>query len=59
MRPDGPRQVRDAVRADLATGEYGYDLPHVRRMGEADAMDCLRADSDRVGAGRRERAVCA
>ncbi|MEN3362184.1 MAG: hypothetical protein V7637_6166 [Mycobacteriales bacterium] len=29
---DGLRRVRDAVPADVAAGEYGYDLPYFGRM---------------------------
>src|ERR671930_7373 len=44
---DGLRQVRDACDADVAAGEYGYDLPYFRRMLEAGAVDCLQADVSR------------
>jgi L-alanine-DL-glutamate epimerase-like enolase superfamily enzyme len=46
---DGLRQVRDAVRADVAAGEYGGDLTYFRRMCAADAVDCLQADASRCG----------
>ncbi|MFL1595343.1 mandelate racemase [Rhodococcus ruber] len=46
---DGLRQVRDAVRPDVAAGEYGYDLPYFRRMCAAGAVDCLQADVSRCG----------
>ncbi|WP_345701355.1 enolase C-terminal domain-like protein [Kitasatospora terrestris] len=39
--------VRDAVTADVAAGEYGYDLPYFARM--APAVDCLQADATRCG----------
>jgi L-alanine-DL-glutamate epimerase-like enolase superfamily enzyme len=45
----GLRQVRDAVRADVAAGEYGYDLFYFRRVCEAGAVDCLQADLSRCG----------
>jgi len=45
----GLRQVRDAVRADVAAGEYGCDLAYFRRMCAADAVDCLQADASRCG----------
>jgi L-alanine-DL-glutamate epimerase-like enolase superfamily enzyme len=45
----GLRQVRDAVTADVAAGEYGYDLFYFRRMCEAGAVDCLQADVSRCG----------
>ena len=43
----GLREVRDAVRADVAAGEYGYDLYYFRRMCEAAAVDCLQVDASR------------
>ncbi|MGI9006296.1 MAG: enolase C-terminal domain-like protein [Streptosporangiaceae bacterium] len=46
---DGLREVRDAVRADVAAGEYGYDLYYFRRMCSAGAVDCLQADVSRCG----------
>jgi L-alanine-DL-glutamate epimerase-like enolase superfamily enzyme len=46
---DGLREVRDAVRADVTAGEYGYDLPYFRRMCAAGAVDCLQADVSRCG----------
>jgi L-alanine-DL-glutamate epimerase-like enolase superfamily enzyme len=46
---DGLREVRDAVSADVAAGEYGYDLPYFRRMCAAGAVDCLQADVSRCG----------
>ncbi|WP_282693309.1 enolase C-terminal domain-like protein [Streptomyces sp. CC208A] len=45
--PDGLRLVRDAVAADVAAGEYGYDLPYFARM--APVVDCLQADASRCG----------
>ncbi|MFJ9948334.1 enolase C-terminal domain-like protein [Kitasatospora sp. NPDC091207] len=39
--------VRDALTADVAAGEYGYDLPYLARM--APAVDCLQADATRCG----------
>jgi len=45
----GLREVRDAVRADVAAGEYGYDLYYFRRMCEAAAVDCLQVDASRCG----------
>ncbi|MDV3126886.1 mandelate racemase [Mycobacterium sp. 21AC1] len=41
--------VREAVDADVAAGEYGYDLTYFRRMCEAGAVDCLQADATRCG----------
>ncbi|MHA6783266.1 enolase C-terminal domain-like protein [Pseudonocardia saturnea] len=45
----GLREVRDAVRADVAAGEYGGDPTYFRRMCEAGAVDCLQADATRCG----------
>jgi L-alanine-DL-glutamate epimerase-like enolase superfamily enzyme len=45
----GLAAVRAAVRADVAAGEYGYDLTYFRRMCEAGAVDCLQADVSRCG----------
>ncbi|SFB19603.1 L-alanine-DL-glutamate epimerase [Amycolatopsis marina] len=46
---DGLRRVRDAVSADVAAGEYGYDLPYFRRMLDAGSVDCLQVDVTRCG----------
>ncbi len=45
----GLREVRDAVTADVAAGEYGYDLPYFARMASSGAVDCLQADVTRCG----------
>jgi L-alanine-DL-glutamate epimerase-like enolase superfamily enzyme len=45
----GLRVVRDAVTADVAAGEYGYDLPYLSRMAGSGAVDCLQADVTRCG----------
>lgn len=45
----GLREVRDAVRADVTAGEYGYDLVYFQRMCAAGAVDCLQADVSRCG----------
>lgn len=45
----GLRAVRHAVRADVAAGEYGYDLTYFARMCTAGAVDCLQADASRCG----------
>ncbi|MFG2634475.1 enolase C-terminal domain-like protein [Streptomyces sp. NPDC048362] len=45
----GLRVVRDAVTADVAAGEYGYDLPYLTRMAASGAVDCLHADVTRCG----------
>jgi L-alanine-DL-glutamate epimerase-like enolase superfamily enzyme len=39
--------VRDAVEADVAAGEYGYDLPYFTRL--APVVDCLQIDATRCG----------
>jgi L-alanine-DL-glutamate epimerase-like enolase superfamily enzyme len=44
---EGLRQVCDACAADVAAGEYGYDLAYFRRMLAAGAVDCLQADVSR------------
>ncbi|MFP8905974.1 enolase C-terminal domain-like protein [Streptomyces atacamensis] len=46
---EGLREVRDGVLADVAAGEYGYDLPYLARMAAAGAVDCLQADVTRCG----------
>jgi L-alanine-DL-glutamate epimerase-like enolase superfamily enzyme len=45
----GLRQVRAAVRAEVAAGEYGCDLTYFQRMCAAEAVDCLQADVTRCG----------
>ena len=45
----GLREVRDAVRADVAAGEYAYDLAYVQRMCGSGAVDCLQLDVSRCG----------
>ncbi|UUL77523.1 mandelate racemase [Pseudarthrobacter sp. Fe7] len=45
----GLREVRDAVDADVAAGEYGTGLPYFQRMCAAGAVDCLQADVSRCG----------
>jgi L-alanine-DL-glutamate epimerase-like enolase superfamily enzyme len=37
------------VAADVAAGEYGYDLVYFARMADAGAVDCLQADVTRCG----------
>lgn len=46
---EGLRAVRDAVGADVAAGEYGYDLYDVRRLCAAGAVDCVQVDASRCG----------
>jgi len=44
---DGLREVRDATEADVAAGEYGWDLTYFQRM--VTAVDCLQVDATRCG----------
>ncbi|MCC5580054.1 mandelate racemase [Microtetraspora sp. AC03309] len=56
----GMRRVRDAVRADVAAGEYGCDLYYFRRLVRV--VDCLQIDVTRCGGileWRRAAAVAA
>ena len=45
----GLRAVRAGVAADVAAGEYGYDLSYFGRMVDAGAVDCLQIDVTRCG----------
>jgi L-alanine-DL-glutamate epimerase-like enolase superfamily enzyme len=45
----GLARVRQMVGADIAAGEYGYDLTYFQRMCTAGAVDCLQADVTRCG----------
>jgi L-alanine-DL-glutamate epimerase-like enolase superfamily enzyme len=45
----GLRQVRAACAADVAAGEYGYDLAYFETMVAAEAVDCLQIDVTRCG----------
>lgn len=45
----GLAEVRQAVDADVAAGEYGSDLTYFRRMCAAGAVDCLQIDATRCG----------
>lgn len=47
--PAGLRRVRNACVADVAAGEYGYDLPYFGAMLDAGAVDCLQIDVTRCG----------
>jgi len=44
---DGLRLVRDATAADVAAGEYGWDLPYFQRL--VTAVDCVQVDVTRCG----------
>lgn len=48
---EGLRLLRDRAPAgmDVSAGEYGYALPHFRRLLEAGAVDVLQADATRCG----------
>ncbi len=46
---DGLGSVRRTATADVAAGEYGYDLAYFRRMCAARAVDCLQVDVTRCG----------
>jgi L-alanine-DL-glutamate epimerase-like enolase superfamily enzyme len=45
----GLAEVRRLVRADVAAGEYGDDLPDLARLCRAGAVDCLQVDASRCG----------
>jgi L-alanine-DL-glutamate epimerase-like enolase superfamily enzyme len=44
---DGLHEVRGLVDADVAAGEYGFDLAYFERMCAAGAVDVLQADVSR------------
>ncbi len=44
---DGLREVRGLLDADVAAGEYGYDLAYFQRMCAAGAVDVVQADVSR------------
>jgi L-alanine-DL-glutamate epimerase-like enolase superfamily enzyme len=44
---EGLHEVRDAIPAEVAAGEYGYDLFYFERMCNAGAVDVLQADVTR------------
>jgi L-alanine-DL-glutamate epimerase-like enolase superfamily enzyme len=45
----GLAELRAWCTADIAAGEYGYRLTDVRRMLQAEAVDCLQVDVTRIG----------
>ena len=45
----GLEMVRNTCRADVAAGEYGYDLAYFRHLFEAGAVDCAQVDITRCG----------
>jgi L-alanine-DL-glutamate epimerase-like enolase superfamily enzyme len=44
---DGLREVRAAVDADVAAGEYGYDVAYFQHLCAAHAVDVVQADVTR------------
>jgi len=48
---EGHRQIRERAPAglEIASGEYGWDLPYFDRMLQAGAVDVLQADATRCG----------
>jgi L-alanine-DL-glutamate epimerase-like enolase superfamily enzyme len=46
---NGLAEIRGEVSADVAAGEYGYDLGYFQRMCDAQAVDCLQIDATRCG----------
>jgi len=55
----GLRRVRDGVAADVAAGEYGYDLPYFERLCAAGAVDCVQVDVTRCGGYTEWRRIAA
>jgi L-alanine-DL-glutamate epimerase-like enolase superfamily enzyme len=45
----GLAHIRPAIRADVAAGEYGYDLAYFRHLLDARAVDCVQVDVTRCG----------
>ena len=45
----GLHRVRSVSAADVAAGEYGYDLVYFARMVGAEAVDCVQVDLTRCG----------
>lgn len=45
----GLRRVRDRSRADVAAGEYGFNLDYFHAMCAAEAVDCVQVDVTRCG----------
>lgn len=56
---DGLRQVRGSVLADVAAGEYGYDLAYFTRMIGVGAVDCVQVDVTRCGGYTEWRRIAA
>ncbi len=45
----GLRHVRSRSEADVAAGEYGFDLAYFQRLCAAEAVDCVQVDVTRCG----------
>jgi len=45
----GLEEVRGACHAEVAAGEYGYDLAYFRHLFDAGAVDCAQVDVTRCG----------
>jgi len=45
----GLREIRDQCEADIAAGEYGYDLTYFAPLIESGAVDCVQVDVTRCG----------
>jgi L-alanine-DL-glutamate epimerase-like enolase superfamily enzyme len=45
----GLAALRGEIAADVAAGEYAYDLAYVTRMCGAGAVDCMQLDVTRIG----------
>ena len=45
----GLREIRDQCEADIAAGEYGYDLTYFAPLVTAGAVDCVQVDVTRCG----------
>jgi len=57
--PEGLAHVRSHCRADVAAGEYGFDLASFERLCDAGAVDCLQVDVTRCGGITELRRVAA
>ncbi|MTD56039.1 enolase C-terminal domain-like protein [Amycolatopsis pithecellobii] len=55
----GLAALRTATAADIAAGEYGYDLTYFARMIDAGAVDCLQIDVTRCGGYTEWRRIAA
>ncbi len=45
----GLREIRDQCQADIAAGEYGYDLTYFAPLVTSGAVDCVQVDVTRCG----------